>query len=182
MITKRTGKYLIWILILTTNIVFSQGTSFEKIYPTNGVSYGWDVIEKNGGGFLVTGSITPFSTSVLVMNVDIYGNLIWEKHITPGLVRSATHSDSNDYILVGVSSGGILIIKVNSDGDTLWTKIINKPTDVYATKIINAADGGYAITGWIQNNNNNIYLVKTDKDCDTLWSKSYGDWKNGFRI
>jgi hypothetical protein len=169
--------YYLGIIILSTNLIFSQGNSFEKIYPTNGVSYGWDVIERKDGGFLVAGSITPFSTSVLLMNVDINGNLIWEKHLCSGLVRSITYSDSNNYILAGITNNDVLIVKINSLGDTLWTNTINKPTEEYATKIINTSDGGYAITGWLRNKNLDIYLIKTDENCDTLWSKSYGDYE-----
>lgn len=178
MVTARIKKYFIGILFLTANILFPQEISFEKIFPTNGVSYGWDVIEKKDGGYLVVGSITPFSTSVLAMSVDINGNLIWEKHLCPGLVRSVTHSDTNNYIMAGITSNNedIIIIKINSDGDTLWTKVINKPKEEYATKIINTSDGGYAIIGWLRNKNLDIYLIKTDEKCDTLWTKSFGDY------
>ena len=167
-----------YLILLFTNLIFSQGISFEKIYPTNGVSSGQDVIEKTENGYLVVGGITPFSTSVLVMNIDINGNLISEKHLLPGAIVSVTNSYDNNYILAGNTyDSGILVLKTTTEGDTIWSKTINRPNIVKATKIINTSDSGYAIIGWIQNNNHNIYLVKTDKDCDTLWSKSYGDWK-----
>ena len=171
-------KYYFGIIILSTNLIFAQGTEFEIIYPTFGVSYGWDVLEKQDGGFLVAGSITPFSTSVLIMNVDFNGDLISEKHLCPGLIRSITYSDSNNYILAGITNDNedILIIKINSYGDTLWTKVINKPFEEYATKIIQTSDGGYAIIGWIRNNNLDFYLIKTDANCDTVWTKSYGGY------
>ena len=173
------AKHYFAILFFSANVLFSQGTSFEKIYPTNGVSYGWDVIEKRDGGFFVAGSITPLSTSVLLMNIDANGNLIWEKNLCPGLVRSITYSDSNNYILAGITNDNedILIVKINFNGDTLWTKTIDKPVDEYATKIINTSDGGYAITGWLRNKNLDVYLVKTDENCDTLWTKSYGEYE-----
>jgi hypothetical protein len=171
-------KYYLGIIIISTNLIYSQGISFEKIYPTNGVSYGWDVIEKRDGGFLVAGSITPFSTDVLLMDIDPNGNLIWEKHLLPGLIRSITYSDSINYLLAGITNNNedILIVKVNSEGDTLWTKTINKPTEEYATKIINTYDGGYAITGWLRKNNLDFYLIKIDSNYDTLWTKSYGEY------
>lgn len=180
MMKYRITKYYLVIIILMTNLSYSQETSFEKIYPTTGVSSGTDVIETKYGGYLIAGSITPWSTSVLLMNVDGMGNLIWEKHLCFGIARSITYSDANNYILAGRAPNNedILIVKINSDGDTLWTKNINKLNDEIATKIINTYDGGYAITGWGRDKNLDVYLIKTDENCDTLWTKSFGEYDN----
>ena len=60
-------------------------------------------------------------------------------------------------------------IKVNSNGDTLWTRTFGSPTEDDCFSIKQMPDGGYiaAIWGFAD-------LMKLDTDGDSVWSRSYG--------
>ncbi len=162
-------------------IIFAQGITFEKIYSTMGVSYGWDVIEKRDVGYFIAGSITRNSTSVLLMNIDESGSLVDERYLRPGLIRSITHSDSNNYILAGIANNeDILILKIDVNGDSIWTKIIKQPFDGYAIKIISIADSGYVIAGHGHKIDWDFNLIKTNSFGDTLWTKLFR--QNGTQV
>jgi hypothetical protein len=80
------------------------------------------------------------------------------------------------YIIAGAlaySGPGIpyvYLIKTDSLGDTLWTKVYDVGTG-YSVK--QASDGGFIITG-VNFVNYNAYLVKTNSNGDTMWTRSYG--------
>jgi hypothetical protein len=67
---------------------------------------------------------------------------------------------------------GSKIIKVNSIGDTLWTK--HNPADMLNTVNLNLVDG-YIFGGSKASINSNYYLIKTDQNGDSLWSRQYED-------
>jgi len=174
---------LVFILSITQS---AQNNTFVKTYITEGISYGRDVIELEDG-YLVVGSTTPYSTRLLTIKTDLYGNLIWNKQIgrIASNANSVTYSNSsNDFMIAGgtviqndsdKNIQNIYILKINSDGDTLWTKIISNVKNTVAKKVINTSNGGYALVGWIEKNNNDIYLLKINENGDTLFTKTYGD-------
>ncbi len=87
------------------------------------------------------------------------------------------------FIVAGQSNSptyanGICLVKTNSDGDTLWTKIIaqgNYSDFTYCIK--QTSDGGYAITGATNSFNIHHYyemnLMKTDSFGNFFWEKIY---------
>ncbi|HEX7319901.1 MAG TPA: hypothetical protein VF399_06050 [bacterium] len=85
--------------------------------------------------------------------------------------------EDGGYIVIGETqlSGNIYawLLKMDADGDTLWTKIYNG--EFWA--IEQTSDRGYVIAGSIcqpGENNLDAYLLKTDPAGDTLWSRCYG--------
>jgi Secretion system C-terminal sorting domain len=80
------------------------------------------------------------------------------------------------FIVVGSSqifSSGpsfIWLIKTNSSGDTLWTKLIETTFSSIGYSIKQTADGGYIIVG----QNDVLSLIKTDALGDVTWIQSYG--------
>jgi hypothetical protein len=77
-----------------------------------------------------------------------------------------------------------LLIKTNSNGDSLWAKLYGEPgTDCNAYSINLTSDGGYIIAGQIYSSstgNSNILLIKMDEFGDTLWTKSIGNQLNEY--
>ena len=92
--------------------------------------------------------------------------------------------DNNDnYIIAattvsyGAGSNDYYIIKTNSIGDTLWTKLfggwlLDSPREIIATN-----DGGYAIIGRTQSFGmglSAVYLVKIHANGNEQYTKTYG--------
>ncbi len=96
-------------------------------------------------------------------------------------------TDDNGYIAVGTtSSGALLLMKIDSLGQVLWTKTMEVPASggwlptIVPEHVIQTQDGGYLIAATISYRDalNNTYynalLVKTDGNGNVLWSKELG--------
>lgn len=92
-------------------------------------------------------------------------------------------SDSG-YIVVGTSCHDVYLIRVDKDGDTLWTRAYGSPAFEYGYSLDQTSDGGYIIAGYTEHWSADVYLVKTDADGDTFWTKTYGDtfWDAGWSV
>ncbi|RLD57505.1 MAG: hypothetical protein DRJ05_09620 [Bacteroidetes bacterium] len=64
----------------------------------------------------------------------------------------------------------ILIIKTDTNGDTLWIKTYCDDSTSFAQKIIHTNDGNYLIAGGM---NRNSFLLKINSEGDSLWSMSF---------
>jgi hypothetical protein len=74
----------------------------------------------------------------------------------------------------------IYVIKLNQNGDTLWTKTYGGSSDEYSSSIIQTSDGGYIIAGKTNSfgaGDFDEYVVKTNSNGDTTWTKTYGGTK-----
>ncbi len=90
----------------------------------------------------------------------------------------------NKYPPYGAGDHDIIIIKTDSSGDTLWTNIYGGDGDEAANDIRQTADGGYIITGYVNNGDSDLLLLKTDSAGNIIWSQSYGSTgsERGFSI
>ncbi|MGZ3866900.1 MAG: T9SS type A sorting domain-containing protein [Bacteroidia bacterium] len=99
-------------------------------------------------------------------------------------VYSVQQTSDGGYILCGTKDIDTLtgntdafIIKTNSAGDTLWSKIYGGTSAEYGEAVRQTSDGGYVlagITGSFGAGVEDIYVVKTNSTGDTLWTKTYG--------
>lgn len=83
----------------------------------------------------------------------------------------------NNFILIGttINNSGfddILVIKVNSSGDTLFTRIFDFDTVATANKIISLSDENLIIAGAV---GTQALLMKLNQNGDSLWSKTYSN-------
>ena len=157
---------------------------------------GWYVTEANDGGFLAVGSSKSFNApgnwDGYIVKVNSAGTLQWTK------VMGGTGSDyflgmskTNDggYIISGETlsntfgSSDMWLVKINSDGDTLWTRQFGKITEDGANTVVQTADGGYIIAGDIHTSpgagDHNAALLKTDSGGNLQWAKTYGSSPGG---
>jgi hypothetical protein len=165
-------------------------TTFERFFGGSESDGGNFVQQTSDGGFVITGSTSSFGAG----GVDIYliktnssGDTLWTRtyggsgYDTGRCVRQ-TFPDSG-YIIVGSTdsygTGGldIYLIKIDTDGDTLWTKTYGGIHEDAGYSVQQTTDGGYIIAGYVAFwtlEDPGIYLIKTDSHGDTLWTKRYG--------
>jgi hypothetical protein len=124
---------------------------------------------------------------MLLQKVDSLGLTQWYKFYGgPGdsEAHSVQQTTDGGYIMVGTTPGvismySIYLIKTDSIGDTLWTKIfVGKNKTNYsdnAYSVRQTFDGGYAIAGDFNNTDSTdvAYLLKTNANGDSIWSKSF---------
>ena len=102
---------------------------------------------------------------------------------------SALMTSDGGYLLTGwtFSFGqgldDIYLVKVDSLGDTLWTRTYGDSLRNVAESMQETKDRGYILAGWrksLKPENADVYLLKIAPDGETLWSRTYGgpdtDW------
>ena len=69
--------------------------------------------------------------------------------------------------------------RVDSVGDTLWTRTYDSGEDDYCEAVAVMPDGGFVLAGWRQPVANpswqDMFLVRTNAHGDTLWTRVFGD-------
>jgi len=144
------------------------------------------------GGFVLTGETTSLPSTgendVFVIRTDATGNLLWDKRFgTPTLIEQG-------YEVLQTGDGGFLVggtvidalteksksvlIKMDANGDTLWTKQYGFPQPYFFNQIESIApttDGGYALCGWAGSLAGNIfgYLIRTDASGNVMLTRNY---------
>jgi len=108
-----------------------------------------------------------------------YGNPSFEYLENTLIARSFYKQGNNIYYAACVKENftkyvGVLV-KFDLNGDTIWQKIYRDSLeDVAPQMVTKSVDGGFLITGYFQNWNNNTQpclLIKTDVNGNELWRK-----------
>ena len=85
------------------------------------------------------------------------------------IIAGSTMSFSN--------SEDIYLIKVDSKGDTLWTKTYGGADQEKGYSVQQTSDGGFIVSGMTRSfgaGGVDVYLLRTNTNGDTLWAKTYG--------
>jgi len=155
-------------------------------------SWGYCIRETQDSGYIIAArtSVGPMENDLYVVKADYEGNLIWDV-MYGGIGENAayyidTTSDGN-YIITGKTSlyysvlFDVYLLKINDDGDTLWTRKIGGEDESDIGRCVRpTTDGGYIITGWTYSygigtpDSSNVYLIKTDSEGYVEWEQTYG--------
>jgi hypothetical protein len=119
----------------------------------------------------------------LLMKTDPDGEMVWTKTYRTGSYGNYARQTADDgYILTGICVSNdqpdIYLVKTDSVGDTLWTKIIGCIDSLEFGKTIQNLPDGYVIGGHIGPMplaGVDGLLVRTDLSGNVLWTNSYGD-------
>jgi len=192
------GNYII--SAMATGLSYSDDFMLMKINTAGGLlwkkTYGGTLSERpyyvsacTDGGYIMSGSTNSFGAGgadVYLVRTDSDGNLLWSKTV-------GGSSDDIGWFVVQMSDGGFItcggtksfggptwngyLIKNDSDGNLLWTKVFNGTGGEFFNGMSKTSDGGVIVTGYTSTNSfgsSDIWLVKTDFNGDTLWTKQYG--------
>src|SRR5690242_18917259 len=125
---------------------------WSVIYGGIGSDYGTHIIKTSDNGFLIAGGTTSFgsgSDDAMLLKTDATGAPVWSKvYGGTGQEYFLTAAQTNDggYIAAGTTqsfgAGGndIFIVRTNSTGDTLWTRILGGAGFEEGACIIQTAD------------------------------------------
>lgn len=171
--------------------VKGQVTVFQQIYQSNGnvEQSGRDALPTSDGGYMLigmTGTVPdPWDTSIYIMKTNSIGDTLWTKRyggFSPDYPYSITETYDGNFFVVGFTASfgagsyDTWLLKINPNGDTLWTKTFGGPLDDQGKEIIKTSDGNYVIVGRSQLSGNNYdsYLMKINSNGNVLWTKYYG--------
>ncbi|MDD2891182.1 MAG: hypothetical protein PHE49_11190, partial [bacterium] len=168
-------------------------TLWTKTYGGTQNDYGYFAQQTNDNGYIIAGYTNSFGAGgvdVYLIKTDSSGDTLWTRTyggVNQDYGRSMQQTKDSGYIITGYTNsfgaGGadVYLIKINSSGDTLWTKTFGGSGSDYGHSVQQTKDSGYIIAGYTNSFGtglSDIYLIKTNSSGDILWTKTYGGSQN----
>lgn len=141
------------------------------------------------GGYIISGEMTSSGANpsdIYVVKIDSVGNVQWSRGFggpNNDLSYSIIQTADSGYLALGTLNAfmvdcDLVLIKMNSFGDTLWTKAYGHTGgQEFGFDIIENNTHGFAVVGGtfsFGSGNGDYYLIITDSVGNLLWSKTYG--------
>lgn len=148
--------------------------------------FGNSVNETYDHGLIMGGSQNEIiNQKILILKADSVGNYLWGKCFYGGIADECNmikQTADSGFLIVGntesfgAGSSDILVIKTNSQGDTLWTKAYGTTGYEQCFAFSQTPDQGYILTGQAPNpltTSPGYLLMKIDMNGNLEWSKVY---------
>ncbi len=170
------------LLALITITNYAQQSTFTRVfYDMEGTAQVYATIATPDHYFLIAGERND---QPLVMKIDQSGNIIWQKRLSlPGSrFFCATASHDSGFLLAGKISNpepaneDFLCVKLNPNGDTLWSRAIDLGIEDRAFGITESASHEVVITGYSTpdlSSASSIAVVKLDSAGNLLWGRTF---------
>ncbi|MBA7635861.1 hypothetical protein ES703_43465 [subsurface metagenome] len=148
---------------------------------------GYCVQEISDGGYIATGCVAPFwdgKDHLYLLKIDSEGDTLWTRgdwqwfdEGSGGVGCSVQETPDGGYIIAGYTSPwfdeieDLWLIKTDSEGDTLWTRIYGGEAEDLANCVDQTSDGGYIVAGATKSfsvDGYDLWLLKTNSLGDTL--------------
>lgn len=146
-------------------------------YGGTGDDSGWGICATSDSCYILTGITNSFGEGgkdVLLIKVDISGNIIWSK--TYGNVGDdegffVQQTNDGGYVVTGESmqvnsdSADVLLFKINANGIPLWTAAFGGAGDDGCQTVQTTQDHGFFLAGYTNSmgaGDWDFYLIKTD--------------------
>jgi hypothetical protein len=163
-------------------------TLWMRTYGGAGLDYGYGVCETADGNYVITGYTTSSGAGkedVYVIKIDAQGDTVWTRTYggpepdegrgicatSDGCVVVTGRTDS-----YGEGNNDLYLLKIDADGDTVWTRVFGSTRLDWGTGVCLTQDGNYAACGSSDEftGDLNMYLVKVDPAGNLLWENHYG--------
>src|SRR5690606_1451593 len=150
------GMSMVFFLLFCSAFTFGQG--WERTLGGNAEDQGQDLVMAENGDFVVAGFSESFPGNgfqVYVTRRDIDGDLVWEKHFGGQFADKAfAIVNVNDgFVLAGDTEPALgqelnaLLIKIDNDGNLVWSKSFGGALRDQIFDLIHTSDGGFLLTG-----------------------------------
>jgi hypothetical protein len=183
------GGYDFYLLKINKN----GDTLWTRTYGGSGADHAFSVQQTIDGGYIIAGTTSSFgagSWDVYLVKTDNIGDTIWTRTYGGSgqdHAYSIQHTSDGGYIVTGTTSsygdgrGAIYLLRIDANGDTLWTRTYGGSEIDESYSVRQTSDGGYIIAGVTSSygaGSWDNYLVRTDNNGDTLWTRTYGSSKS----
>ncbi len=134
------------------------------------------------GGYILAGwsNRIPGGEDIYVIKTDSLGNVQWSQTYGDDRAQrgwSITNRSDGGYIAAGWSNidfeaSQIDVLKLNSNGDTVWTRLMGSPGDNEEGRCIIETDGGYVVACNSVDIRGNYWaaLIKLNTGGDLVWT------------
>jgi hypothetical protein len=163
-------------------------TLWTRTFGDTATEYGRDLQVTPDGGFIIVGSTTSRGhgkEDVYVVRTDSYGTLLWSKTYGGALSDDgwSIRATGDGYIICGTTYssghgyGDLMLLKINQNGDSLWTRTYGGAggESGYAVRV--TYDGGLiavGATGSFGTGYSSLYAVRTTATGDSIWATTFG--------
>ncbi len=153
-------------------------------YPYHDLFY--SVEQTNDGGYILAGftEMNDHKTSIWIVKIDSEGSQIWERIVSEDVMsfgENIKQTADGGYIVTGVITAGgfigdIILLKLDENGEIIWSKIFDEGGYEDGRCVQQTNDGGYIIVGYTVKfpAPGDIWLIKTDSTGGMLWNKTFG--------
>jgi len=175
--------------ILLSRLDNSGAPIWQKLYGGMNNECGTALVELGDSSLVFTGYTNSYGSGGydgIIYRVDKLGNILWQKTFG-GLDWDFANSlvlSSDNHILVcgstfsfgrGLTDG--FILKLDLNGNQVWSKFYGGQQEDEFKKIIQSNDGGYVLAGTTKSYGDslgNAWVFKVDASGDSLWQTQYG--------
>ena len=188
-------KILKWALVLCqlslcTLQIKAQTVIFENGAPSAGIEFGNSILEAPDGSLIVVGSTTTDTeglSDIEVTKLTADGSELWS--VTHGgfnndFPASAVMLSDGSFVILGTTgsftdspSRDVYLLKMDSEGDILWTHSFGGSQTDEGTDIKETPEGDFIITAFTQSfgeGETDGWLLKTDSQGNLLWDQTFG--------
>ena len=159
-------------------------------YGGSEIDYARHILQTSDGGYIISGTTESYGhggSDIWLIKTDPTGFMEWDAYfggVNTDQGRSIQQMTDGGYIIIGNSdfSGDgnqdIWLIRINSQGDSLWTKTFGGSGLELGADVQILEDGGFILLGSTEsfgNGGSDIWLIKTDSEGEITWTKTFGD-------
>jgi len=180
------------LLVLAISVpLCAQQSTFAEVFYKNGQTFtdarAYSIIKSSDNHYLIAGGL---GGAALLIKMDTNGTILWnKKYGSYGSDRyiGIVETDDSCFVIAGYHyyylAGShypnwiqnILCVKVNSQGDMIWSRTIDNGFESYALSISQTNDGGCILAGFTYQTQPpwSIMIVdKLDPDGNLSWSRT----------
>ncbi|MCD6017303.1 MAG: hypothetical protein K0S53_424 [Bacteroidetes bacterium] len=175
--------------ILLQKIDPSGNEIWLKTYGGNGNDYARDITATTDGNYMIVGSSNSSSTTgqnANLIKIDPAGDVIWSKTYGGSandhgcIVKQCS---DGGYIMLGqtysygIGNGDAWLVKMNSTGDTTWTKTFGGSQNDEGISLTVNSDNSFTFV--VRDSSNagkdiDTRVIKTSSTGSIIWDKTYG--------
>ncbi len=203
LIQTRDGGYIIagyagsfgqgWDDVYVVKLDVNGNVQWTKTIGGTSDDKGFSIIQTTDGGYAIAGYTTSFgqgSADVYVIKLDAAGNVQWTRTIggpNGDYGRAIVQTSDGGYVIAGHTNSfcaygcptyeDVYVVKLDANGNLLWTKTIGGADDDRGYSLIESSDGGIIITGNTYSygrGNTDIYIIKLSNSGNLIWVKTVG--------
>jgi hypothetical protein len=183
-------KFIFCFLCLLFTVQNTHSATWTKTFGGEEVDEGYAVVVSSDTSYLVAGYTRSFGSGgsdAWILKADRNGNLLWQKTLGGALderVYSADKTLDGGYILTGYTEfvttidKDVWLIKLDSNGDTIWTKGYDIGNEECGYCVKQTADSGYVVVGYSKASSTRscVLLMKTNAVGGTVWIREFASF------
>ena len=165
---------------------------WTKTFGGVGGDFGFAVLQTSDSGYIIAGATTSLGAGrrdVYLIRTNRSGDTIWTRAYggwESDEAVSVQQTADGGFIVagytesLGAGSGDIYVIRIDKNGDFLWSSSYGGTGVETGSSALPVVDG-YMVTGTTESfgaAGSQFYILKVDADGDTLWTRNYGGSDN----